>query len=505
MDPDAVKVVRRLTDHGFEAYLVGGCVRDLLLGRIPKDFDVATSATPDEIKRTFRNCRIIGRRFRLAHIVFGRKIVETSTFRAAPAAAPSLRASPSVPEGGEGDNAPLTEPEAIASPQRDPITPEQSNPHLMVWQDNVFGSAEDDARRRDFTINALFFDLQSNQVLDLVGGLTDLRAGLIRTIGDPDQRFQEDPVRILRAIKFAARLGLTIETETRSAMIRHRSLITHCSVARLVEEIYKLVRSGALSGALTLMHETGALPVLFPELSATLPIPAHPSAGMPVRAVRVGQHARRNRTTDVGGPSDDQEASQPTGAAEHGQAVDEVARGEKLLTALGLDSPESRKVANAHLWAFTAALDETLTEAPDEISTTVALAALFGCLAENALRHDIRMAQTIHYVDLLADTVCRRLQFPRRTREQLKQVLIAQRRLSHRRPRPHLRHRDYFPDALALLRLRHRAVGGLEQTIQRWEKVGSGAEARPRRRRHRRRRHPRGKNKDSRRGLDPSE
>src|SRR5947207_9690663 len=170
LDPDAVKVVRRLRRAGFTAYLVGGCVRDLLLGMRPKDFDVATSAHPNQVKETFRNSRLIGRRFRLAHVFYGRKIIEVSTFRANP-----LDELQDLPQD------------------------------LLIRHDNVFGSAEEDARRRDFTINGLFHDVDEGRVIDYVGGKDDLRARLIRTIGNPDVRMREAPVRILRAIRFAAK------------------------------------------------------------------------------------------------------------------------------------------------------------------------------------------------------------------------------------------------------------------------------------------------------------
>jgi poly(A) polymerase len=186
IDPDAANVVRRLKDSGHAAYLVGGCVRDLLLGLKPKDFDVVTSATPQEIKRRFHNSRIIGRRFRLAHVFFGPKIIETSTFRANPR------------EMEDDDN--------------DGAAPESGD--LLIRRDNVFGTPEQDARRRDFTINGLFYDIETKQVIDHVQGLPDLETRLVRTIGDPDIRFREDPIRILRAVKFAARCNLTIEPET---------------------------------------------------------------------------------------------------------------------------------------------------------------------------------------------------------------------------------------------------------------------------------------------------
>src|SRR5687767_9730670 len=169
IDPDAAKVVQRLRRYDFAAYLVGGCVRDLLLGgRKPKDFDVATSATPNELRRLFRNCRIIGRRFRLAHIFFGSKIIETSTFRANPREGEEETGGESPPAEGESQD-------------------------LLIRRDNVFGSAEEDARRRDFTINGLFYDLETGQVIDYVKGMADLEARLVRTIGDPDVRLREDP------------------------------------------------------------------------------------------------------------------------------------------------------------------------------------------------------------------------------------------------------------------------------------------------------------------------
>ncbi|MCK5795992.1 MAG: polynucleotide adenylyltransferase PcnB, partial [Deltaproteobacteria bacterium] len=230
IDAEAAKVVRRLSRHGHEAYLVGGCVRDLLVSQTPKDFDVATSATPEEIHRLFRNSRIIGRRFRLVHIFFGGNNIETATFRAAPR-----------PAAGD-----------------DPL----------IWRDNEFGTAKEDALRRDFTINGLFYDVATGKVIDWVGGMADLRRGRVRTIGDPDLRMQEDPVRILRAAKFAARLGFAIDDATREAMYRHVGLLARCSVARVLEEIYKLLRGGAAALAFRELQRLGALDVLFPELGA---------------------------------------------------------------------------------------------------------------------------------------------------------------------------------------------------------------------------------------------
>jgi poly(A) polymerase len=241
IDPDALRVVQRLRRYQHKAYLVGGCVRDLLLGRKPKDFDVATSATPNEIRRCFHNCRIIGRRFRLAHVFFGRKIIETATFRA----------NPRAPDDDTGE-APADE----------------KAPDLLIRRDNVFGTEEEDARRRDFTINGLFFDVDTARVIDHVGGLPDLEARLVRTIGDPDIRFREDPVRILRAVKFAARCDLTIEAETYQRMMEHKAELAKCAQARVTEEVYRLLRAGAARRSFELLIETGLLEFLLPELSA---------------------------------------------------------------------------------------------------------------------------------------------------------------------------------------------------------------------------------------------
>jgi len=239
IDPDAAKVVQRLRRYDHAAYLVGGCVRDLLLGLKPKDFDVVTSATPNDIRRLFKNCRIIGRRFRLAHIFFGPKIIETSTFRANPREIEEE-------EGGE--------------------TTETESGDLLIRRDNVFGTPEQDARRRDFTINGLFYDIETKEVIDHVNGTPDLEARVVRTIGDPDIRFREDPVRILRAVKFAARCDLTIEPETYRRMMEHRLEIAKCAQARVSEEFYRLLRAGAAKRSMELLIETELLELLAPEL-----------------------------------------------------------------------------------------------------------------------------------------------------------------------------------------------------------------------------------------------
>jgi poly(A) polymerase len=241
LDQDALRVISRLTRHGHQAYLVGGCVRDLLLGRHPKDFDVATSAHPRQVKRLFRNGRIIGRRFKLVHIAYAGHIIETATFRREPA-----------PRGPEDDD------------------------DLLIVEDNEFGTAEEDARRRDFTINALFLDPGRRRILDYVGGLADLEAGVLRTIGDGRVRMAEDPVRILRAVKFATRLALRIEDRTWDAMLELAPELGRSARPRVLEEILRLLRSGTALGAFRMLRRCGALGVILPPVDTFLGPPDDP-------------------------------------------------------------------------------------------------------------------------------------------------------------------------------------------------------------------------------------
>jgi poly(A) polymerase len=243
LDQDALRVISRLSRMGHEAYLVGGCVRDLLVGRKPKDFDVATDAHPRAIKRLFKNGRIIGRRFRLVHIHYGQHIVETATFRADPF---SSRESP--------------EEEAEEREEAD----------LLITEDNEYGTAEQDARRRDFTVNALFLDPLEHVIHDYVGGLEDLKAGLLRTIGDPPVRLAEDPVRILRAVKFATRLGFRIDEPTWDAMCALAPSLSRSAPPRVLEEILRLLRSGTALGAMRMLRACGALRVILPQVDAYL-------------------------------------------------------------------------------------------------------------------------------------------------------------------------------------------------------------------------------------------
>src|SRR6185503_6957387 len=227
IDADALKVLYRLKNHGFTAYLVGGGVRDLLLGRQPKDFDIGTSAHPQQVKKLFRNCFIIGRRFRLCHIRFGRKVVECSTFR-------------KLAEPEQGDT--------------------------LIRRDNTFGTPEEDAFRRDFTVNALFYDIADFSIIDFTGGLRDLEARVIRSIGDPVERFQEDPVRMIRAVSMASRLDFTIDRPIDAAIAAHRGELARSAPARLMEEIYKLLRAGSAEKAFRMLAERRLLEPIAPEL-----------------------------------------------------------------------------------------------------------------------------------------------------------------------------------------------------------------------------------------------
>ncbi len=238
IDPNSLKVLYRLRQHGYLAYLVGGSVRDLLLGRQPKDFDVGTDATPEQVRKLFRNCRLVGRRFRLAHIMFGRtSLIEVATFRRKPLA----EEIPAADDGG------------------------------LLFAENVFGTPQQDAFRRDFTINALFYDVADFSIVDHVGGLADLRAGVIRVIGDPDERFAEDPVRMLRALEFSARLGFALEQSIPEAIGRCAEQLRAAAPARIREEILELFRHKVAGSVIQKADRFGLLEYLLPNLKAGRP------------------------------------------------------------------------------------------------------------------------------------------------------------------------------------------------------------------------------------------
>lgn len=263
VDGDAVRVIRKLRDAGFSAYLVGGGVRDLLLGRQPKDFDIATDARPQDVRRVFRNCRIIGRRFRLAHILFpDNKVIECATYRRDPEQELG-ELPPDVAAGRKyrGDRA------VRLVPLRSAVTAEDD---LLIRHDNHFGLPHEDAARRDFTINGLFYDPRRHEVIDYVGGMADLDRRVVRTIGDPAVRFREDPIRILRAIKFSARLDMGLAPEVYDAIVEHRGELAKAAKPRLFEEILRLLRGGAAMRSLYLCWDLGILSEILPELAAFL-------------------------------------------------------------------------------------------------------------------------------------------------------------------------------------------------------------------------------------------
>ena len=271
IDPDALKVLYRLHEHNYVAYLVGGSVRDLLLNRRPKDFDIGTSAHPQQVKKLFRNCWIIGRRFRLAHVKFGTKTIEVATFRR------QVDASGLTPEAEKaldipGDAPPESGMLAIDDETGDTLEAEggrrprrRAEDHL-IHRDNTYGTPEEDAFRRDFTVNALFYDIGTFSIIDYAGGLRDLEAGLIRSIGEPDVRFLEDPVRMLRAVVLAARLEFRIDDESLDAIEHHKHEIARSAAPRLLEEYFKILRSGHAAEAFRQLSGTGLLREITPEL-----------------------------------------------------------------------------------------------------------------------------------------------------------------------------------------------------------------------------------------------
>ena len=271
IDPDALKVLYRLHEHNYVAYLVGGSVRDLLLDRHPKDFDIGTSAHPHQVKKLFRNCWIIGRRFRLAHVKFGTKTIEVATFRRQVEAAgitPEAETALDLPGDAPVEPDMLMVDEDIGNrlePERAPRARRRAEDHL-IHRDNTYGTPEEDAFRRDFTVNALFYDIGTFSIIDYTGGLQDLEARLIRSIGEPEVRFLEDPVRMLRAVVLAARLEFTIDDASLDAIEHHRHEIRKSAAPRLLEEYYKILRSGHAAEAFRQLQGTGLLREITPEL-----------------------------------------------------------------------------------------------------------------------------------------------------------------------------------------------------------------------------------------------
>lgn len=233
---NALNVLNRIHSHGFEAYLVGGSVRDLLLHQVPKDFDIATNATPNQVKNLFRNSRIIGRRFKLVHILFHREIIEVATFRG-----------------------------------YEPVhTHHIINERGMLVRDNVYGTLEEDAWRRDFSINSLYYNIEDSSIIDFTGGVSDINSRLIRVIGDPKTRYQEDPVRMLRALRFSAKLHFDLEAQTCAPLEELSGLLRHISGSRLFDEVTKLYQCGSAKTAHHLLVKYGLFGHLFEQTNALL-------------------------------------------------------------------------------------------------------------------------------------------------------------------------------------------------------------------------------------------
>ncbi|SEQ32692.1 poly(A) polymerase [Ectothiorhodospira magna] len=253
---NALKVLYRLKDAGFRACLVGGGVRDLLLGREPKDFDVATDAHPEQVRRLFRNCRLIGRRFRLAHVFYGQEIIEVATFRA-----------PHDNFADDGDTA--NGGQALVEDGR-------------IIRDNVYGTIEQDAWRRDFSVNALYYDIENFSVVDYTGGMDDLKQGVLRLIGDPEVRYREDPVRMLRAVRFATKLGFRLDKATQEALLRLGPLLQDVPPARLFDEVIKLFHAGYGLQTFEALRHYGLFGQIFPLTEDAL---AHEEDGFPITFV----------------------------------------------------------------------------------------------------------------------------------------------------------------------------------------------------------------------------
>jgi len=289
---NALRVLYRLKEAGFQAFLVGGCVRDVMVGRHPKDFDVATNALPDEVRKLFRNSRLVGRRFRIAHVVFGREVIEVATFRAASAPLPSEEPVPLAdPEEGEAPELD-EESELDDEAELNGIDHERVlDTHGRLLRDNVYGSIDEDVWRRDFTVNSLYYNIADFSLWDYVGGAEDIAARRLRLIGDPETRYREDPVRMLRAARFEAKLGFTLDPSTAAPIPRLRSLLAGVPAARLFDETLKLFLTGHGERSLEVLRQRQLLEVLFPAVEHYLA--AHPN-GLVEQLLR-----QRLRNTDA--------------------------------------------------------------------------------------------------------------------------------------------------------------------------------------------------------------
>ena len=427
---NVLKVLYRLHRSGYRAYLCGGSVRDLLMERTPKDFDVVTDAHPGDVRRLFRNSRIIGRRFRLVHIIFQDQVVEVATFRREPDRA-----------------VPIPSPEDV-----------ETEEDFLITDDNTFGSPLQDARRRDFTINAMFYNIADFSVIDYVGGLEDIAQGRVRVIGDPDLRFREDPVRMMRAIEFASRLGFEIEAETYDGILRHRNEILKASAPRVSEEILELLRRGWSRGAVRLMVDTGLLEPLLPEIYNAIKGDRAPYFWKMLEVL--------DRTVQAGRKISD--------------AV--------LLSVLVLPwvvGEIEREEAKRHGFSGDAA-------EPGEIEVHT------DAEADSAAAR-MRLGEVILFIRDLIQPLCARLSLAAGTRHQMEQALETFWRLleppSDRRAQFRAVYRDPFSDALSLLELYALSSGRYVDVFRQWqafavrvkraqEEVEGTVKKRRRRRRH---------------------
>jgi poly(A) polymerase len=272
-------VLYRLKEAGYQGFLVGGAVRDLLLGLRPKDFDVATDALPEEVRRLFRNCRLIGRRFRLAHVYFGNEIIEVATFRAAAAPeredAEDLDADVGAEAGAEGEAEPR-----VDEPIADFVAPSDSEHRAFdtrgrILRDNIYGTIEEDVWRRDFAANGLYYNIEDFSIWDFVDGVNDVKARRLKMIGDPETRYREDPVRMLRAVRFAAKLDFSIEPNTEGPIRRLAYMLDGVPPARLFDEVLKLFLSGFGAKAYELLRQYGLFEHLFPQSAAAFALPPY--------------------------------------------------------------------------------------------------------------------------------------------------------------------------------------------------------------------------------------
>lgn len=267
ISPSALKVLYRLKDAGYQAFLVGGAVRDLLLGRTPKDFDISTNAHPEQVRELFRNCRLIGRRFHLAHVRFGQEIIEVATFRAAHTLI-------------DDDN-------SVDEDSRRVL-----DNHGRILRDNLYGSIDEDVWRRDFTANALYYNIADFSIWDYTGGVADANARVLKLIGDPETRYREDPVRMLRAVRFAAKLNFTIDTASALPIAKLAYMLDGVPAARLFDEVTKMFLAGSALRSFELLREFGLLAHLFPDLASALPEAGDSAAEQLVRLGLAGTDER---------------------------------------------------------------------------------------------------------------------------------------------------------------------------------------------------------------------